>query len=53
MFQFIRGVTISGLETENGNPLHLFAMYVSTINVHHVTFREARGVRTTYTNGFY
>lgn len=33
MFQFIRGVTISGLETENGNPLHLFAVYVSTIIV--------------------
>lgn len=30
MFQFIRGVTISGLETENGNPLHLFAVYVSS-----------------------
>lgn len=33
MFQFIRCVTISGLETENGNPLHLFAMYVSTMVV--------------------
>lgn len=33
MFQFIRVATISGLETENGNPLHLFAVYVSTIIV--------------------